>query len=335
MTFSISLYFKKDEQPTGFVSLLNRLLFRGDIGIAEIHEDLIPSKTKLIDINLSQSEWKTLVTNIINSSEKLEINISYKTLSGKVIPITLEVYGINYENGIYYNENNQICISVFNLVYEDELLINVLKEQKDIDAFFCAELGEVGRKVSKIRFDSEELFLRACGFLENKKDYTSHVEHASMRFEDGLDSPLNCFMNFHRETREFARDFARIYVEYHWGTMTAGMWEANVDNWTLDFEKLKRDKYTGKSDYGAFYCNVSPGNTLELKLFLQGFTEKKAKKLSSLPEKEIRERLLASEWTLSGKIRCYDLGIQGLVISANPDESLWPVYQLIAKLCLE
>ncbi|HMA37044.1 MAG TPA: hypothetical protein VKY74_21490, partial [Chloroflexia bacterium] len=205
-TIAIGAHVDPTHRPEAFVALIQRLLTRSYWVNALTHDKRWSHGLKAVAPDLSAPELLALARSITASDQALECEIAYQLTPQRTIAISVFLCGTQFLSGKEVLLNGPIRLSMGH----NELarpLYNIPPEQRTRE-----ELTRLGMETLQ---DAEFLFFHVCGVLE-KSETADRLEHAAMYQESGWPSPAQAGMVFHRQAREFARDFLRIYAEYHW-----------------------------------------------------------------------------------------------------------------------
>lgn len=277
-------------------------------------------------------ELSSLIDKIPFSSMRLRIELSYLLPSNRIIYPDLYLYGCKYRNGLETKEDSAIQMLI-RLSSMEETISNLLEDhyysfmpKEEILKNFVYQ-----QTIHKINKDWEDLFFRICGLYD--LDYVP-VEHAAVYMEAGWPAPSCCAMLFHRNKQEFAKDFLRIYRDYHW----KNQFMSEMLSKNFDLEAGLQGYFTieniqeRKSYYAQFDDTVG-----KLTDFLEQIDEKKIRKLARFSEREIDAALsLAGDWLSEHTIECstqyFDFGEKGGAVLSTPKTSIWRLYEYIYQL---
>lgn len=316
-TISISLYEKPENVPKLLGALLRSLEERSIPRGIELHEGFYLQNVQRIEVRNS-AHIEELMWENKDSNKMLNFNMSYQLLSNRKVGIDLKVPGCKFNNGHNYAENGPITISLS--------LNDISRPLKDLirqpnHRFDEKELLEVSELVQR---DWDEVFFRACG-LYTALDRTHYAQHGAMYIESGWPSAIGCSMLYHRDKREFAADFLRIYREFNFGE--------NMPDLLVSENRINKTKdvnYDKESNL-AFYKQFDSYQEVSIIDFLYQLDMENVLALSSLPVEDIDMLLQESSNELIDVKYC-NFGEKGGALISSPLHSVWRVYDLIAAI---
>ena len=298
-------------------------------------------------IEASESE------SLADSEDSFSLAFQYTLASGVSIPLNLNLYGQDYQMGCKVRNDGCIEVSA-----EDSHLWRSLKRiinETWIGRDQNLKVPEYVKTVTseKVNKDTELLFLEACGFTLNESSElygweikeSTHIEHAAVYYESGWLTPLNCQMVYHQDPREFAKDFERIYADYHWGITMPLLYALEKDIWQLSpLEIASLNSYKGftrrcgkeyPGNYKTFSQALSfvPATTEYDSInFVESLDREKIQKLVKLPLSHIKEVFSAVAESELPEVRYRDFGDCGVVLLTGADLSIWRAYQWLVEL---
>jgi len=197
-------------------------------------------------------------------------------------------------------------------------------------------LSALQRAERIVQHDMQELFFRVCGLNETHSDDAT-IEHGAAHISGGWGTPLTACMTYHRDVREFVRDFARIYladrrrvfVPVTFGKAGDTIWELDEPN-TLqvgEFDDFERQvRVGGYAEYVAY-----EDQSASINRFLDALDRPAAERLSNLSDNETRA-LLKQAVDETPLVWLEDFGEQGAVIGTRPFSDFRRLYPKIAAL---
>jgi hypothetical protein len=347
---NIAINTEQEQAGRAYKALLNRLLERSEIKKSTverwIHKKLVKQKLKpgrtsgdmvyiKDDILPNGESFDYLINDIPYSNKIFQIRLLYRLFSEEEIGLSLYLNGKDYESGFTVRNNSYIVVSI-SLNDVDRPLKNLsynpyykalTQEQLLADDTFR-------QLATQVAHDWEHLFLHVCGIDSVEEPL---VQHAAMYLENGWPSPACCAMLYHRDKREFAKDFLRIYRKYNLQEQNISQM-LDVDfNLEQDLESYSITTDRNKDDYDDFYYNQFDFEDGKLIDFLSELELRKAVKLSRFTESEISAALsLAGEWAEEHEFDYstiyLDLKEKGGAILSTPTTSIWRVYEYLYQL---
>lgn len=283
------------------------------------------------EIPLEEQVFHEVVREVPFSKKSLEATVLYPLASGEEVPLSLFLYGKEYESGSLCTENGYIRLMVsMNDVdrpiknwYNNSNYKNFVREDLYADTAFV----QLARKVTE---DWDSLFLRICGI----DDSDVPVDHAAMYLENGWPSPECCSMIFHRNKAEFFKDFLRIYRFYFVGKQHMPSLLSPSRDLYLESDS---DPITGNKEDKTKYYKQFDHEDKELICFLESLDVQGVHKLASLSVIEVKTALdIAGEWadknSLENSIKYIDFGENGAAVLGTPASSVWRFYEFLYLL---
>jgi hypothetical protein len=364
VSLSIGLYAETNKLPDVSAALYRRLLERGTFQKATIHKghvdhNLEPTHTEL---SLENLHMLTQEIYLASPNKALFVDMSYPLTSGRWLNIWVEFYGSQFVHGFYSRQYGPIrvtcSLSDLRSTTQEKLATNEIPtsftervawqgENEDQEVIEVLRMLH-NQSVEEERLNAREFFFAVCGLLENKQSKTSlghagGIDHAAMYTDLHYPSAVLNSGIFHRDIREYARDFVRIFLEYNRGIFLPMTLKQVPDLWNL--QPLELPPMLKKGEWGVgipakeyypytTFNNFSfnnPGGNKIIK-FLNGLTEEKVIVLSALSAPKIEEllyELIGSE-DIPG-IDVYEFGTDGMALLTTPVSSLWRAYYYILQ----
>ena len=355
-TISMSFFPSKDNSVQAFASMVRRITSENSIQRIKWHKKYCDSNSEKIDFDTLMSMIESPESeSLADSKDSFAVQLGYTTASGELIPLDLEFYGKGYEMGLYTRDDSSLRITA-----EDSGLWRLMKRISRDMSWTGLDAPEhlKSEAVEKANRDSELLFLKGCGFSLKgdssswKWDYEgeNYIDHGAMYYESGWSCPLRCQMVYHKDPQEFAKDFERIYADYHWGITMPLLYGLEKDIWQLSESEIhslntyqlnkqhSASRRCGKDypgDYKFFSrpMEYAPEQTeMDAVNFVESFDQKKVQQLSKLPVSYIREVFSAVAETELPEVRFHDFGNQGMVLLSSSNLSVWRAYRYLAEL---
>ena len=345
ITISISVHANQDSVSEAFVNTYRNLLRygRGEVGQAWFYERYYNTthNNKPVDVSLD-SCISNLVRDMASSRNSLSVNLSYELPTGEWVALSLDFVGRYYEDGwiIRSSDHIRVWMSLRDLVR----------------SLTSAPLGSTDLNRSRVELETQtitsvsELFLAVCGVLSEGSD-SELIDHAGMYPESDWPTAVACSGVYHRDVREVARDFRRIYNEHHQGgympmsldpTLAPEEWHMQVDRrWGRNSFPAGKDTNgyrefpKAKPTEIIYWRRIESPNDREpeggaLWDFLNSLTEAEVAKLETPPEPFLRT-VLGEVPEAVPQVRYYDLGQRGVALTTFPLGSVWRVYALIRE----
>jgi hypothetical protein len=345
MTITISI-FSKTDIVQAYASLVRR--FTRKHNPRTVEQYLEGRNCQEIDLAtlmsiLDSSDHQALA----NSTHKFYVGVGYELFPDYFMPISIYFYGKNYGRGLQtrYDSSCQIHISYRDLWRIVKFKPRYKKKNENNLKFETGFEGikpVLNKNLVEANNNSANFFLTACGLLEPKDN--SYIDHAAMYYLANCLSPLTNPMIYHRNPVEFARDFERIYAEYHWGIPTPLMLDSKIDIWKLTKAEINDlVTYLDKTDsplkdYPRIYTFFSKPHDIlpeqkesDLINFIESLDPETVKKLSKLSPSFIRQALANLEQELP-EIHSYDFQSRGIALTSGVLMSVWRAYQYLAQL---
>lgn len=324
---SVSLSAEIQKIPQATRKLLERILRKSTLKKLKIYHkyEHITPEEYLID-NLSS--LLEMSESIVHSDKALKLEFEYRLLSGRSMCLDLDLYGLNYENGLkFLRDGNMRIIFSFH-----GLIKNLIKDLNEWDLSQQNELNKQQITISKLlESDVEEIFFRACGnLLEEETDCGDEIKHGAMYLETGWPSPVGCSMIYHRQFKDFTTDFKHIYLEYNRGITVPEMFYPNLNSWHTDLTTIQTFHQPGREKHQFYQQFAEPGDG-DIISFISQLNEDKINQILNINEEDIRLIITDIDFNVPG-IRCYDFEERGVVLFTHPLSSLWRAYQYIAAV---
>lgn len=352
MTISMSFFPSEGNRVKAFASMIRRLLPNAEICKIQKHEQRYRYHSKQLDFETLMSTLEAPGSeSFADSEDSFSIRLSYNTLvSGEPVPLDLELYGKGYQMGLYVRDDS--CIR---LHAQDSGLWSSLKSIERDMSWTGLEVPDHLQMAAweKTSGDTEVLFLQACGFSSIKDaagwsweiDKETYIDHAAVYYESGWGDPLTCQMVYHRDPQEFAKDFERIYADYHWGIAMPLLYVLNRDIWQLSdseiaslneykgFARRSGKQYPGSYKYFSKPRKFAPEmNELDALNFIETLDKDKIQQLVKLPVSHIKKVFSAIAESELPEVRYRDFDEQGSVLLSIPRMSIWRAYQYLVEL---
>lgn len=268
---------------------------------------------------------------ILPSSNALVLSGVVQLAHDVDLTVDLDLYGSNYYGGGYARGNGHVRLTVANLA----TLISSERRPVHLPMVY----GLQDKDVLELTI-AEELFVRVCGLMDTQNDDRPSVEHAAMYAETGWPGPADCSMLYHRDVSEFARDFGRMYADYHYGILSAELLQSGRNLWDLsvsDLTALTSESPPKTEAPRTFASWETPNPEVPLQReFLDQLDEQTARRLSLVHEESmfIGVRAACSD---TEHVVCYAFGSYGGVVAANPLtrrgelSTIWRFYDSFAR----
>jgi hypothetical protein len=354
---NIAIHTEQEQAGKVYKALLKRLLERGEIKKSTvegwIHKNFVKHKPKggrtsgdmtyikddilpIGDDILPNGEaFDHLINSIPYSNKIVQIRLLYRLFSEEEIGLSIYLNGKDYESGFTVRYNSYIVVSISkndvnrpikNISY-DPYYKALTQEQLLADDTFQ-------QLATQVAHDWAHLFLHVCGMDSVEEPL---VQHAAMYMESGWPSPACCAMLYHRDKREFAKDFLRLYRDYNLENQSALQMldmDFNVEQ-DLESNLISTDKKVNNEN--SFYYKQFDFEEEKLIDFLSELELRKVVKLSRFTESEISAALsLAGEWAEEHEFDYstiyLDFKENGGAILSTPTTSIWRVYEYIYQL---
>ncbi|ELS01077.1 hypothetical protein Xen7305DRAFT_00007780 [Xenococcus sp. PCC 7305] len=166
-----------------------------------------------------------------------------------------------------------------------------------------------------------------------------------MYYEAGWPCPLMSQMVYHKNPQEFARDFERIYADYHCGIPIPLLLPPEMNIWQLSLQEIAElNEYKGFArrsgrKYPAGYKSFSkPQEFLpkqketDIMNFLEGLNKEKVQKLSKLPASKIKAKFAQIAEKELVEVRYRDYQERGAVLITGANLSVWRAYRALSEL---
>lgn len=318
MSLSITMaIWAAQDLPQEFTALVQRLMLRSSDMQVRVHKKWYLEAEDLPD-NLSMEQMESLTRTVVDSDNAIELTVGYQLYSGRWIPLTIRFYGVGFERGHMARFNGNINIS---LSHKDlaRPLIETFQERA-VTGRFRSQIAETTMN------DVDELFCRVCGVDEHGKNVTA-IEHGAMYQEYGWFSPVSCSMLYHRDVRQFAKDFVRIFAEYNKGIPAPATFDPSTDIWMLETDQ---DMRLGR-ERPEYYKQMEKMNSERFIQFLDSLNEQNVRTLSTMPGEEMRRYLNMASLEIA-ELASYDFGAHGLMLATDPLSSIWQAFAYVAEM---
>ena len=356
-TISMSFFPSKGNSIKAFASMVRRITSDNSIQKIKWHK-------KYCDFNSEKIDFDTLMSTIespeseslAESKDSFAVQLGYTTASGELIPVDINFYGKSYQLGITVRDDSSLQV-----LTEDSDLWRLMKSISRDMSWTGLDAPEhlKAEAVEKANKDSELLFLKCCGFSLKQEDSSSwkwnyeeenYIEHGAMYYESGWSCPLRCQMVYHKDPKEFAKDFERIYADYHWGVSMPLLYGLEKDIWqlseteiaSLNTHQLNKQKsvsrrcgkkYPGGYKYFSRPLEFAPEQTeMDAVNFVESLDKKKVQQLSQLPVSYIKDVFSAVAESELPEVRFHDFGEHGMVLLSGANLSVWRAYRYLVEL---
>ena len=356
MSISLSFFPSEGNTVKAFASLVRHITSDTEVNSIKWHKKYYRYESEQIGLDtlmsiLESPESKSLA----ESKDSFAVQLGYTTASGEIIPLDIDFHGKGYMDGHYARDNSSVRITV-----EDSGLWRLMKSISRDMSWTGLDAPEhlKSEAIEKANRDSELLFLIGCGF-SLKGDSSSwkweyeeenYIEHGAMYYESGWSCPLRCQMVYHKDPKEFAKDFERIYADYHWGismpllySLKKNIWQLSESeihslnthqvNKDLSFSRRCGKEYPGGYKYFSRPLEFALEQTeLDAVNFVESLDTKKVQQLSQLPVSYIKEVFSAVAESELPEVRFHDFREHGMVLLSGANLSVWRAYRYLVEL---
>ena len=288
---------------------------------------------------------------LADSRDAFHVDLGRYTLaSGEQLPLTIQFCGRGFHDGHIVRNDSSLRIST-----DDSGLWSSMKRIARDKAWTGLDAPEhlFLAAVEKSNRNAELLFLKGCGFIFNVNcerwslnyEEETYIEHSAMYYESGWLDPFRCQMVYHKNIQEFAKDFERIYADYHWGITMPLLYELKKDIWQLsESEIASLNEYRGYArprgkDYLKGYKYISrpqeftPEQTeMDALNFVDSLDRDKVQKLSNLPASHINDMFSLMAESELPEVRYRSFGEHGAVLMTGAYLTVWRAYKYLAEL---
>ncbi|MFN3651040.1 MAG: hypothetical protein ACK47B_15810 [Armatimonadota bacterium] len=182
--------------------------------------------------------------------------------------------------------------------------------------------GRSGPKIVRLRREllenSREVFQRLA-VVPEASGLGHLAPHAGMYLEYGCPSGPFCSQVFHRDYREIVRDLLRAYEEYHRGIFAYDAYTPGADLASLP----NSDNPVREHNY--FISQFGAPDARNIREFMDSIQPERLARLAELPPERIEEWLILADHAEYGA--AFELVEGGFILSTDPMESLWRLYQ--------
>ena len=352
MTISMSFFPSKGNTVKAFASMIRRLSPNAEMHQVRTYSKYQGDCQQIINLDTLMSIIESTESeSLADSRDAFYVELGRYTLaSGQLVALTIQFRGRGFHDGHVVRNDSSLGISI-----DDSGLWQLRKRIARDKAWTGLDAPEHIKlaAIEKSNRDAELLFLKGCGFTLNVNpkswslDYEgeTYIDHGAMYYESGWLDPFRCQMVYHKNTQEFARDFERIYADYHWGITMPLLYELKKDLWQLsESEIASLNEYRGYArrcgkDYPKNYKHLSRSlefapeqNDLEALNFVASLTPNKVQQLTNLPASHIKDVFsLVAESELP-EIRYRDFDEHGSVLLTGAYLTVWRAYRYLAEL---
>ena len=344
---NVTVHAPQEQMPDLAETLFDQLLKHGRLFHYMIHtgyqdeERYFQSKSARTELYFSKEQLHAIAREILlsDSNKALWIEMNYDLVTGFSFPIDMLICGSLYSGGDLALLEGPIMLTV---EYEgmSRSLSEIYAEQhgnfasnQDLSNASERTLQQLRERFhGEVTENVSELFFLACG-VEKSDGRCGDFEHGAVGGGVIASSPAFHSAIFHKDPSEFARDFIRIYLEYHVGIAMPMTLGRDVDLWKLEPPKRSGRQGTlapGKADTSRYQSYLSHETRSALR-FLEDLTRSKVDELSRLAGDELRIALRQMNRRHdTPPIEVHDFGECGLALITNPREALWPAYKYIS-----
>ena len=202
-----------------FAFLVKRLESRGTIGYCSVEQPRAePSYSR---IPVEEARHVEFLREVASSDRQLHIEVKFPLKIGRRITLFLELNGRDFRQGVPAAREGPISVwfgqlNVLPYTYKQdkwEKLHNLPKESQERYILQQSPDYALSPDAAALR-DTADLFLTIVG------DGTSDIQNvprlsAAMFGEYSWRIPVECYMVFHTDIRDFFRDLSRTFAAYH------------------------------------------------------------------------------------------------------------------------
>lgn len=346
-TISMSFFPSEGNQIKAFVSMIRRLLTNAEV----CHERHWRNESEHPDFDTLMSILEAPKSELLaNSGDSFSVVLQYQSASGESIPLDLDFYGKDYKMGHYARDDSSIRLTA-----EDSGLWRSLKSITWDRVLTGLDAPEhlIAAASEKANLDTELLFLQACGFVLNQEEESwsweieeeTYIDHAAVYYESGWSCPLTCQMVYHKNPQEFAKDFERIYADYHCGITMPLLYALDKDIWQLSkseiaslnehrgFARRCGKEYPGDYKYFSKPRKFAPDmDELDAINFVESLDKNKIQQLVNLPVSHIKEVFSAIAESELPEVRFHDFDDKGMALISGVNMSVWRAYLYLVEL---
>ncbi|MEM7759536.1 MAG: hypothetical protein AAF298_15630 [Cyanobacteria bacterium P01_A01_bin.40] len=350
-TITMSFFPAEGNRVKAFALMIRRLLTNAEVCKIRRHEQRWRYESPQLDFDTLMSILETPESeSFADSEDSFSVVLQYKLASGELVPLDLDFHGIGYQMG--HTVRNDSCIE---LSAQDSGLWRSLKQISRDIVWTGLDVPEHIKSAAaeKANLDTELLFLHACGFIHNQapESYSweieeeTYIDHAAVYYESGWSSPLLCQMVYHKDPYEFAKDFERIYADYHWGITMPLLYSLKKDIWQLSkseiaslneykgFARRCGKEYQGDYKYFSRQRELAPELAeLDSVNFVESLDQSKIQQLVKLPVSHVKEVFSAIAESELPEVRFRDFDEQGMVLLSGAYMSIWRAYLYLVEL---
>lgn len=350
MTISMSFFPSDGNAVKAFASILRRLVVNAKVKKIKRHKKYQGDNVEKLDLDtlmliIESPESESLA----DSRDGFSVELAYTLASGELIPLDLDFQSKGYMDGHYARNDSTLRLTV-----EDSSLWRSLKTISRDKVLTGLDAPEhLIAAAEKANFDTELLFLQACGFTLNQgaESYSweieeeTYIDHAAVYYESGWSCPLTCQMVYHKDPQEFAKDFERIYADYHWGITMPLLYALDKDIWQLSkseiaslneyrgFARRCGKEYPGDYKYYSQPQKFAPElNELDAVNFVESLDKNKIQQLVKLPRSHIKEVFSAVAESELPEVRLRDFDDKGMALVSGVKMSVWRAYLYLVEL---
>ena len=350
-TISMSFFPSEGNQIKAFASMIRRLLPSAEVCKIQRHEQHLRHESPQLDFDTLMSLFEALESeSLADSEDSFSVVLGYTSASGELVTLDLHFYGKGYEMGHYVRDDSSIRLTA-----QDSGLWRSLKSIMWDRVLTGLDAPEhlIAAASEKANLDTELLFLQACGFNLNQGEESwsweieeeTYIDHAAVYYESGWSCPLTCQMVYHKNPQEFAKDFERIYADYHWGITMPLLYALNKNIWQLSkseiaslneyrgFARRCGKEYPGDYKYFSKPRKFAPDmNELDAINFIESLDKNKIQQLVNLPVSHIKEVFSAIAESELPEVRFHDFDDKGMALVSGVKMSVWRAYLYLVEL---
>ena len=350
-TIAMSFFPSKGNRIKAYASMIRRLLPNAVVCKIRRHEQRQRYESPQLDFDTLMSMLEAPESeSLADSEDSFSVVLGYTSASDESVTLDLNFYGKGYEMGHYARDDSSIMLTA-----QDSGLWRSLKNIMWDKVLTGLDAPEhlIAAAAEKANLDTEVLFLQACGFTLNQgaESYSweieeeTYIDHAAVYYESGWACPLTCQMVYHKNPQEFAKDFERIYADYHWGITMPLLYALDKDIWQLSkseiaslneyrgFARRCGKEYPGGYKYYSKPQKFAPElNELDAVNFVESLDKDKIQQLVKLPISHIKEVFSAVAESELPEVRFRDFDDKGMVLVSGVKMSVWRAYLYLFEL---
>ncbi len=293
--------------------ILTQICTYADFEMANLHLEAYFKNEPILYSNLENAREK--VPQIFDSNNLLEFFFSWKLISGKILPISLKIVGNKFNNGYEVDESGNIIVSFSQKDLLGKNIPDRLDEKEFLDSW------------RRIILDTDDLFLKVCGydFLTERVQFS--LKESSMYLEMGWPSPAFSVMTYHSDIRDYVFDLIRIYNEYNCSeNPITSLINNDIPSLCSSFDEQTFSKE-------QYYLQFADSDSRELITFLSELSSKaifKEGKISNFETEELLNAIIDKNPEFRLITANNRLGSGGFLL-AHLGGSLWKFYDKLNK----